>query len=115
MWQKQFNGDLFDYECKLADNEDNILHTFWGVEYSDMSQDGGYVGNSIFSLGGNYAIATKDFTVSQMIRDNKQLANLVLFVNGKRWNIVSATAMDRRLTGQQFKSNNRFVTIFILA
>lgn len=122
MWQEQFNADVFDLECKMTDTsclsepkKEDIIIKFNGVEYGDWMQNKGYVGNAILSLGGSYAVATRDYAVAEMVRSKKQLSGNALFVNGVRWKILDATAIDRRTVGQQFGGNNRFVTVFTLA
>lgn len=122
MWQEQFNADVFDLECIMTDTavigtpkKEDIIIKFNGVEYSDWMQNKGYVGNAILSLGGNYAVATRDYEIAKMIRDKKQISGNALYVNGKRWKIIDATAIDRRTVGQQFGGNNRYVTVFTLA
>lgn len=122
MWQEQFNADVFDLKCKMADTsvlteptKENTIIEFNAVEYGDWMQDKGYVGNAILSLGGSYAVATRDYKVAEMIRSKKQISGNALYVNGTRWKILDATAIDRRTVGQQFGGNNRYVTVFTLA
>ena len=122
MWQEQFNADIFDLECIMTDTsvigtpkQEDIIIKFNSAEYSDWVQNKGYVGNAILSLGGNYAVATRDNNVAEMIRSKKQVSGNALYINGVRWKILDATAVDRRNVGQQFGGNNRYVTVFTLA
>jgi hypothetical protein len=122
MWQEQFNADIFDLRCQMTDTnitgnpkQNDIIIEFMGVEYGDWMQDKGYVGSAVLSLGGSYAVATRDYKVAELVRSKKQLAGNALYINGTRWKILNATAIDRRTVGQQFGGNNRYVTVFALA
>lgn len=121
MWQNEFNADIFDMKCQMTessvtaiDENTKIDIEFYSAELEDMMQDKSYVGNSILSLGGNYAVATRDERVADIIRNKKQVAGNVLFVNGARWIIINATAVDRRTLGQQFGGANRYISVFVL-
>lgn len=121
MWQNEFNADIFDMKCQMTessvtaiDENTKIDIEFYSAELEDMMQDKSYVGNSILSLGGNYAVATRDERVADIIRNKKQVAGNVLFVNGTRWIIINATAVDRRTLGQQFGGANRYISVFVL-
>lgn len=117
MFQNEFNADVFDLKCKITDNsnKDDVIIEFNGVEFSDFMQNKGYVGNSILSLGGSYAVATRNLDVAFMVRERKQLAGQSLYVDGVKWVIVDATVIDRRTVGQQFNGKNRYITVFTLA